>query len=421
MQIAPALRHRNFRLLWLGMLISVSGSMMQNAAILWHVYEVTASPIALGIVGLSKVVPIIGLSLFSGMIADSFDRRKVMLAAQSGMALCAFALAVVAKYQIDSPLPIYLLAAFSAAFSAFDLPARQALVPALVHRDDLTNAFSLNSIMFQTASILGPVMFGMVIGPLGLESAYWLNGLSYLAVIVALVAMNVPKHTVAVGRPAVSVSAALEGLNFVRNTPIILSSMLLDFFATFFSSAQALLPIYAKDILRVGASGYGWLFAASAVGALIMGGYLALVRLNGREGTILIVSVLIFGLATVLFGLAKTFLPAFIALAATGAADTISTVIRNTIRQLNTPDHIRGRMVSVNMIFFMGGPQLGELEAGLVASWFGAPVSVISGGVACVLAAVWIARRFPTLWRYDSKVHQPAIADLAIAKAPAAD
>ena len=176
------------------------------------------------------------------------------------------------------------------------------------------------------------------------------------------------------GRDDVSLHAALEGLRFVFRSPLIWSTMLLDFFATFFSSANALLPIFAQDILDVGARGYGWLYAAPAVGA--------------------------YGLATVLFGVSRTFWLTFLCLAATGAADTVSMVIRNIVRQLETPDRLRGRMTGVNMVFFMGGPQLGELEAGAVANWFGAPFSVITGGVGCLVATAWVAASTPALRRY---------------------
>ena len=412
MKLPPALRHRNYRLLWLGLLISVSGTMMQNAAILWHVYEVEKSAVALGIVGLVRVVPIVGLSFVSGLIADSFDRRKIMLTSQTGLALCAVGFGLLALFNVQTAWPIYALAALSAAFGAFDLPARQALTPSLVPPEDLPNAFSVGSLVFQFGSIVGPALSGVVIGRYGVHWAYWLNALSFLAVIAALLAMNVKTAAAPEkDRPSVSLTAALEGLRFVRGAPLILSSMLLDFFATFFSSATALLPIYAKDILRVGPEGYGWLYAAAAVGATATAATLSFVPRIPRQGQVLIVSVFIYGLATVLFGFSTTFLVAFLALAATGAADTVSMVIRNTVRQLHTPDHLRGRMVSVNMIFFMGGPQLGELEAGLVAGWLGAPFSVVSGGVGCVLAVLWVARQWPMLWRYDqqpSLLPQPA-------------
>lgn len=403
LSIPPSLRHRDFRLLWMGLFISISGSMMQNAAILWHVYDVAKDPIALGVVGLVRILPVVGFSLLSGVVADSFDRRKLMLAGQTGMALCAALLGVLAFAEVKAVWPIYVLAALSAAFGAFDLPARQALIPSIVPRKDLPNAFSVNATMWQAASIVGPAMSGVVIGRVGLHWAYWFNALSYLAVILALLAMRVKTAVAEEDRPEVSLAAMFEGLRFVRRTPIILSSMVLDFFATFFSSATALLPIYAKDILRVGPEGYGWLYAAAAVGALVAGIVLIFIRTIPRQGAVLLISVLIYGLATIAFGFSTTFILAFLALAGTGAADTVSTVIRNTVRQLNTPDYIRGRMVSVNMVFFMGGPQLGELEAGLVAGWLGAPFSVVSGGIGCIIAVLWVARQWPMLWHFDQQ------------------
>lgn len=403
---ATALRHRDFRLLWLGLLASQSGSMMQSAAILWHVYEVTHSAMALGVVGLVRVVPVVGFSLVSGVAADRYDRRKVMAIAQCGMAFCAAALGVVAVLGVRVVWPIYALAALSSSFGAFDLPARQSLVPSIVPRDDLPNAFSLNATMFQAASIAGPAMAGLVLARLGLAWAYWINAASFVAILIALAAMSYRHVSAPEKRPQVGLAAALEGLRFVRHEPIILSSMLLDFFATFFSAATALLPIYAREILHVGPVGYGWLYAAEAVGALFTGIFLSLRREINTSGRVLVVSVLLYGLATVGFGFSKVFPVSFLALMAVGASDTVSMVIRNTIRQFSTPDHLRGRMVSVNMIFFMGGPQLGELEAGAVAAWLGAPFSVVSGGIGCVIAVLAVARIWPMLWHYDSGQHR---------------
>ena len=181
--------------------------------------------------------------------------------------------------------------------------------------------------------------------------------------------------------------AAFEGLRFVFRAPLIRSTMLLDFFATFFSSATALLPIFAQDILRVGAHGYGWLYAAPAVGALIASGLMVpAMQVIERRGVALLVAVVVYGFATVAFGLSTSFWLTFWVLALSGGADSVSTIYRNVIRQLETPDELRGRMTGVNMVFFMGGPQLGELEAGLVANWIGAPLSVVTGGIGCLLA-----------------------------------
>lgn len=375
--------------------------MMQTAAILWHIYEITGSAMALGLVGLVRVVPIVGFSLLSGVVADTFDRRKLMLLAQSGMALCAFGLGLVAFLHIRVAWPVYLLAALSSSFGAFDMPARQSLIPSIVPRNDLPNAFSLNATMFQAASVTGPAVGGIVLAHLGLHWAYWINAASFLAIIAALFLISYRPADAQENRPDVSLHAALEGLRFVRNEPFIISTMLLDFFATFFSSATALLPIYAKNILHVGAIGYGWLYAAEAVGALFTGITLSLRRNVDTSGKTLLIAVACYGAATILFGLSRLFVFSFLALAAVGASDTVSMVIRNTIRQLRTPDHLRGRMVSVNMIFFMGGPQLGELEAGVVAGWFGAPFSVVSGGIGCLIAAACVAKVWPVLWKGD--------------------
>jgi MFS family permease len=237
-------------------------------------------------------------------------------------------------------------------------------------------------------------------------AAYWCNAASFLFVIGALLMMRDVrgKGGATAGQPApgtMSVGAAVEGLRFVFSQPLIRSSMLLDFFATFFSSATALLPIFAQDILGVGAHGYGWLYAAPSIGALVASAaMLRLVDRIDRRGLVLLWAVAGYGLATVAFGASHSFWVMFACLALTGLTDTVSMVFRNVIRQLETPDHLRGRMTGINMVFFMGGPQLGELEAGLVANWWGAPASVISGGIGCLLATSWIAARTPALRSY---------------------
>jgi MFS family permease len=282
-------------------------------------------------------------------------------------------------------------------------------VPNLVPREHLANAISLNTIMFHVASVAGPAMAGLVLASLGVGWIYASNAISFLVVILALVMMrNVPSvHESLKG--SISMSAAMDGLRFVFSTPMIRSTMLLDFYATFFSSATALLPIFAQDILQAGAKGYGWLYAAPSVGAVAASIFMvrAVDRIE-RRGAVLVWAIAGYGLATVLFGVSRIFWVTFVALALTGATDTVSAVFRNLIRQLETPDHLRGRMISVNMVFFMGGPQLGELEAGLVANWMGAPFSVISGGIGCLVATGWVAARTPMLPRYRRSQHPAA-------------
>ena len=409
-----ALQHRNFRLIWIGLLLSFTGSFMQNAAILWHV-SLLVSPehkgLALGFVGLVRVVPIVVFSLISGVVADAFDRRILMLATNIAAAAVAIALAVLTLRGLTVVWPIYALAAVGAAVSAFDLPARQALVPTLVPREHLPNAIALGSIMLQLASVVGPSVGGLLIAAEGVASAYIVNAISFGFVIVALLMMRKPEpatQQLQTGRREdISLKAAMEGLRFVFQSPLIRSTMILDFLVTFFASATALLPIYAQDILKVGPQGYGWLFAAPAAGALLTSAAMVpLTERIDRRGKVLIWAVVGHGIATVVFGFSTGFWLAFIALALTGATDTVSMVIRNIVRQLETPDRLRGRMTGINMVFFIGGPQLGELEAGLVANWFGAPFSVVSGGIGCLLATAWITSITPALRRYRRE-HSP--------------
>ncbi|MFZ5909191.1 MAG: MFS transporter, partial [Chloroflexota bacterium] len=211
----------------------------------------------------------------------------------------------------------------------------------------------------------------------------------------------VPQEKDVLHRKRVGLDAIQEGIRFILGKPIIFSTMILDFIATFFASANTLMPIVARDILRVGVVEYGWLSAAGSVGAVLAALVVSQVRQLRRQGALFLGSVIVFGAATVLFGLSRQFVLAWCALSLVGAADSVSTIIRNTIRQLQTPDQMRGRMTSVNQIFFQGGPQLGEIEAGLAAQFFGAPFAIISGGIGCILGVFWIASKWPQMLRYN--------------------
>jgi MFS family permease len=377
--------------------------MMQTAAILWHVSLLVPADrkaLALGLIGLTRVVPIIAFSLAAGVVADALDRRRLMMLTQSAMAIIAVALALLTFRGLSNVWPIYLLAALSSAAGSFDGPARQSLIPNLVPREHLPSAISLNTIMMQIASVTGPALGGLIIAKLGVGWVYVVNALSFFFVLGALAMMR----SVMANRgetSTVSLRAMFEGLRYVFSAPLIRSTMLLDFFATFFSSATALLPIFAQDILGVGASGYGWLYSAPAIGAVAMSIVMVhLVERIEKRGVVLLWAVFGYGLATVVFGLSRSFWLTFACLAMTGVSDTVSMVLRNIVRHMETPDRLRGRMTGVNMVFFMGGPQLGELEAGLVANWLGAPFSVISGGLACLAATGIVAARTPALRAY---------------------
>jgi MFS family permease len=407
-RVPPSLKNRRFFYLWIGQLLSIAGTQMQIWALFWHIRTLTEEPIALGGIGLARILPIIIFSLIGGVIADSFNRTKILFFTQTSAALLALALGLLTQFGQITIWHIYLLTAIQAVAIAFDGPARQALVPNLVPAKDLPNAFSMTSIAWQTGSILGPALTGFTIAYGGQQAVYYINAISYLAVIIALILIGNVPQTKTDRIAGVSWSSIKEGVHFIVNKPIILSTMLLDFVATFFASANTLMPIIARDILKVGVVEYGWLSAAPSVGAVIAALVISQIHELRRQGPLFLGSVVIFGLATVIFGLSTSIVLAWGALAVTGAADSVSTIIRNTIRQLQTPDYLRGRMTSVNQIFFQGGPQLGEVEAGVVAQLFGAPFAIISGGIGCIVGMGLILRKWPRLLRYDGDEHIPA-------------
>lgn len=390
----------------MGQFVSLTGSQMQMAAINWHIYILTGSKLALGGVGLVRVVPIIFCSLLGGVVADVFDRKKLLLMTQSLMLLSAGALALFTASGLQSIWPIYLLTAVSSAATAFDNPARQALLPMLVPPRDFSNAVSLGLVGFQISMIGGPAFAGLLLGEYSPALVYALNAASFLAVILAILLIRASgraERELSDAPAGVSFAALREGLSFVWRTPIIVQTMTLDFIATFFASATALLPVFAADILHVGARGYGLLGAAPAIGAVIAA--LVMARLGNirRQGATIIASIAVYGVATVAFGVSRVFWLSMLMLAVVGAADTVSTVLRQTIRQLVTPNYLRGRMTSVNMIFFMGGPQLGELEAGALAALIGAPLAVATGGIGCLIAVAFSIIWAKNLLRYEGQ------------------
>jgi MFS family permease len=422
------LRHRDYRRLVLSQLFSLIGSQMQSVAINWHIYLITRSPLALGFVGLTRVVPVIVFSLWGGVVADRYDRRRIMIATQLSMTAVALVLAVLTLSGRETLWALYTLNFLSAAAGTFDNPARNSLLPRLVPPEELPGALSLNFSAFQTAMIGGPAIAGLILAghasnPAAIHGAapagstissntggltliYFLNAVSFLAVIWALVTMRAsgaPEPGAGDSRPW---EALKEGLRFVFRTPLMVWTMGLDFVATFLAGSMTLLPIFADVVLKVGAKGYGILVAAPAIGALAGSIFVSIRPLPSRQGRIFLWSVAAYGAATVVFGFSRRFELTLAALAAVGLSDAISTVIRQTLRQVITPDRLRGRMTSVNAIFFMGGPQLGELEAGLVASLFasmatGVTFAVVSGGLLTITVVAVAALLAANLRRYD--------------------
>jgi MFS family permease len=415
LHIPPALKHRGFALIWVGLIISIVGSQMQQWALFWHVSQLSKDPIAVSIIGGVRFLAVLAFSLIGGLVADRYNRRIILFITQATSMLVALLLGLLTLSGDIRLWHIYALTAVQAAAMAFDLPARQSLVPNLVPRSDLPSAFSLQSIAFNTGSILGPALSGVVIGYLGQEYAYLINAATFLAVLFALLLLGpVPQSRAAVQRGLRAAWRDIrDGVLFIRDQPLILSTMILDFIATFFASANTLLPYFAQNVIHVGEVAYGWLAAAPSVGAVLVGLVVSQYHNIRRQGSLLLGSVVVFGIATILFGVSRIYAVIFFALAVTGAADSVSTIIRNTIRQLNTPDSLRGRMTSINQIFFMGGPQLGEVEAGGIAQLFGVPFAILSGGIGTILGVWLIVSIWPMLRAYngDEPAAQPAPAD----------
>ena len=411
LHIPPALKHRRYFYLWIGLLISLAGSQMQITALFWHIRILTGNPdpLALGGVGLARILPIIVCSFISGSVADTYNRRTIIFITQSMLALIALALAVLTFTGQITIWQIYALTALQAATIAFDLPARQAMLPNLVPARDLSNAFSMQSIAANTGSVIGPMLAGVVIASLGQAYTYLFNAISFIAVIIALimigqVAQDTRQST------GVTLAATRDGVRFIFAKPMILSTMLLDFVATFFASANTMMPIVARDILKVGEVGYGFLSSAQPVGSVLAALIISQVRAIRRQGPVFLWAVVVFGAATIAFGVTHVFVLALLALVLMGAADAVSTIIRNTIRQLQTPDHMRGRMTAVNQIFFQGGPQFGEVEAGVVAQLFGVPFAIISGGIGCIVGTFLIILKWPHIRMYDGDESLPGTA-----------
>lgn len=387
---------------------------MQVAAIHWHIRELSGSPdpLALGGIGLVRILPVIVFSIISGPAADKLNRRNIMLVTQTIQALTAVGLAVFTFNNHINIGLIYGLTALQAAAVAFDLPARHAMIPNIVPEKDLPNAYSLQSIAFNTGAIVGPMLGGIIIATLGQGYTYIINAISFLAVIIALIQIGAVAQDINKAS-GINLTAVRDGIKFIISRPIILSTMLMDFFATFFASANTMMPIVARDILKVGEVGYGFLASGQSIGSVAAGLVISQVPTIKKQGPMFLGSVFIFGLATILFGISPILSISMMALMVMGAADAVSTIIRNTIRQINTPDHIRGRMVSINQVFFQGGPQLGEMEAGIVGRLFGVPAAIISGGIGAILVVFWIGKKWPELRTYSG--------DEPIAKAISAD
>ncbi len=366
-----------------------------RAAIAWHVFALTGSPFDLGLLGAVQFVPALGLSLVGGAVADAHDRRRIAQLAQLVVFVCAVALAVRSGAAGAGVASLFAVVFVLALAAAFENPARAALLPLVVSRERFVTAVPIYSTVQALALMTGPGLAGVAIGAWGVEAAYAGAGvLSGAAVAgLAFVRPRPPEGE----RRGVSWHAIREGLAYVRSQPVLLGCMTLDMFAVIFAGATALLPLYAEEILKVGPSGYGVLSASVQAGALVMSLSLVLRRPVLRQGRALLIAVAIFGLATIAFGLSRSFWLSVGIYAVVGMADQVSVVMRSTIVQLTTPDALRGRVSSINMIFIGASNQLGAMESGFVAALTSATFAVVSGGIGCLAVVAAVARYNPAL------------------------
>lgn len=398
--ISPLRESRSFRLLWFGQLVSLSGTQLRLVAIPYQIYLITGSSLDVGLIGLFQAVPLISLGLFGGVLADRFNRRRLLLLTQFGLALSSAALAIGTQLGVAGVPFLYAMTAIGAAFSAIDGPARGSLTPSLVRGDQIPAAITLNQVLFQTAAIAGPAFAGVIILSFGVAGAYWIDVVSFAVAIAAVAAMRVPPAQPREHAPVMR--ALVEGLTYLRANRILFSTFILDFLATFFGSPRALFPYYADRVFAVGPQGLGLLFAAPGIGSLIAAltaGWIPRVR---RQGVAVLVSVAAWGLAIVGFGFMREglFVPALVFVALAQAADTVSAIFRHTILLTLVPDELRGRLTSIGQMFFLGGPYLGQVESGVVADAVSPEFAVISGGVATVACVGLVALWAPELVSY---------------------
>ncbi len=397
--LAAVLRVAAYRRYALSRGASSTASTMLQAVVAWQVYELTGSALQLGLVGLARFLPSLALSLVSGAVVDTYDRRAVLMAAQSVPLLATVAMLVAMATQSVSIAVVYGLVAAVGVASAFDGPARQVLLPMTVPRNLFSKAITVNSTLQSFASVTGPALGGALIAWQGIGFAYATHGALLVVAIAALTKLNLPTPPVR-SRAGVHLNAIKEGLAYVWTRPVMLGAMTLDMFAVIFGGAKALLPIYAVDILHTDATGFGILSASLEVGALLMALTLVALPTPSHTGRTLLASVAAFGLATVFFGASTSMALSVLAYAAVGAADQVSMVMRQNTIQLATPDELRGRVTALNFVFVNASNQLGAVESGIVAAATNAVFAVVSGGLACLSVVGFVAWRIPELRRY---------------------
>ncbi|MEM6414807.1 MAG: MFS transporter [Pseudomonadota bacterium] len=399
-------RHSAYRYYWIMRQLTSAGRQMTAVAIGWQAYEaarlsrtIEEAALILGLIGLAQFAPVFLLSLVGGQAADRFDRKLILLTASGVRALSQGALILTVFMPAEQSLPyLFFISGVLGTVNAFTPAASSALYPTLVPRSELPMAIAWNSLGFQCAAIAGPA-FGGFIYALGPEYVHGTASLMSLIAIMSLSFAKTPKHKPV--ENARGVSMVIDGLRYIRDNKIVLGAISLDLVVVFFGGAIALLPVFAKDILGVGADGLGLLRAAPAVGAAFVALSFTIKPLTRNIGKWMFAAIVVYGASTLIFGLSNIFLLSLVALGVGGSADMISVYVRSSLVQLATPDEMRGRVSSVSFIFISASNELGEFESGVAARFLGPIGAVILGGTVAILTAgVW-TRLFPQLWNAD--------------------
>jgi MFS family permease len=393
---APLRHDRDYRWIWSGQVISGIGNQITRVALPFQVYVLTGSTLAIGALTLFQLVPILLFALGAGSLADAVDRRRLLMVTQAGLAICSLILTLLA---LDGSPPIaalFAVAFLHAGFGAVDQPTRSSAIPRLVPPERLPAAIALNQLNFQTASIVGPAVGGVLIATVGIAGAFAVDTVSFVATLTALFAIRPLPPLASVARPGLA--AIAEGLRFARERRAILGSFVIDLDAMIFGMPTSLFPVLALDVFRIGPTGFGLLAAAPAVGSFLgalLSGWVSSVR---RVGRAVVLAVVGWGLAITAFGMFTFSFPlAWVCLALAGTADVFSAVFRATLVQLETPDELRGRIMSIHGLVVTSGPRIGDMEAAAVAAIIGPQAAVVSGGVLCLLGVAAVMRLFPEL------------------------
>jgi MFS family permease len=399
LDIAPLRYDRDYRWLWSGQALNGIGTQITRLALPYQVFVLTDSTLAIAALTAFQLVPILVFALGAGSLADAFDRRRLLIVTQSGLALCSAALLGLSLLGSPPIIALFAVAFVAAGFSSIDQPSRSSAIPRLVPPERLPAAIALNQINHQGASIIGPAIGGILLATVGLPGAYAIDVVSFVASLAALAAIRPLTPLGSSVRPGLT--AIREGLHFVRRRRVILAGFAIDLNAMVFGMPTALFPALALTVFETGPAGLGFLAAAPAVGAFLgalLSGRVSSVR---RVGRAVIIAVVIWGLAITAFGLSTFSFPlALLFLAIAGAADVFSAVLRTSMVQLVTPDALRGRVSSIHVMVVSSGPRLGDIEAATVASVIGVQGSVLAGGLLCLVGSLVVTRWFPELAAY---------------------